>query len=281
MLFVPFCPEYAQHMDRANDHEGRKGLTDTAPTPPAKKRKTPRYPRTTPPNEPLTTMTHELRTPLNALLGFAQLLLDPARGEPLTARQQHYAEQILATGHTMSDIIEATLDMALLHLDRVQLHYRRVAPKTLVRETTDQMAALAMAKQQHLVLTIAPHLPTITVDRQQVQRILLNLVGNAIKYAPSGSTIEVGAQPGADGTTDFFVRDQGPGIAKKYHALIFEPFSQLADAGTHHQLGVGLGLALAAEVTRLHQGTIWVESAARKGSTFWVRLPNSPPKQNG
>ena len=255
---------------------GRNGVANTAQPNPK-----PHKPTKSPKSDMVTMMTHELRTPLHAMLGFAQLLLDPLSGGELSADQQHQIELILRSGRHLADLIDALMDIALAHSGQMAVHPSRVAPAEMIEEVCAELGSLAYAKAQQVHITIPSPLPSMALDPHLLREILTNLLGNAIKFAPSASTIEVGAQHGPAGTVEFFVRDQGPGILKKQQRAIFKPFTQVTTDATVRRQGNGLGLALTRQFVRLQHGTIWVESAAHKGSTFWVRLPIGTPEENG
>ncbi len=220
-------------------------------------------------------MAHEIRTPLNVILGFAQLLLEPPASANLTKAQRQQIDRIAEAGHHLENVIASMLEISSLETGQVVLHYSQVTIGELLRAVCDQLEALAHARNLRLHAEAAPDLPPVQMDRQRMQQVLFNLIGNAIKFAPMGSVIEVGAQPGPAQTLELFVRDAGPGIPKRYHQAIFKPFMQATRDEELRQQGKGLGLAITRQLVALHGGTIWVESAPRHGSTFWVRLPIS------
>lgn len=219
---------------------------------------------------PLAQLAHEVKNPLSVILHRVQMLaMTP---EELTPTQRRYVAQIALAAEEIRIIVENMQDLTLSETGQVSLHRSPIAPVELVERTVAQLAPLAEEKQQHVRAVITTDMPPLFVDGARVQQILTNLLANAIKFTQLGGTIEVGAQPGPAGAVDFFVRDNGPGIAKKYQAAIFRPFVRIRTTSAQ---GTGVGLALARQLTELHQGTIWVESRWRKGSTFWARLPNT------
>jgi signal transduction histidine kinase len=223
-------------------------------------------------------MAHEQRTQLHIILGFTQLLLDPEKSGNLTTEQARYVERISTAAHTLEAMIATLLEMTAIDAGQIHLQWASVAPVDLIRDVCEQMEALATEKHMKFEMAVAPEVPAVAVDRPRIQQVLFNLMGNAIKFAPAGSAITIGAQPGEGQSVDFFVRDHGPGIPKRYQAAIFKPFVQVAPDPTHKQQGSGLGLAIARQLVQLHGGRIWVQSDARRGgSTFWVQLPRGVP----
>jgi signal transduction histidine kinase len=263
-------PAYYQQADISEARAASSAAKNKGAAKRATPKRTPRWQL-----DALDHMAHELRTPLNVILGFAQLLLDPTTSGNLTAEQCHQIDRITEAGHYLEGVIASMLEVSSLDAGQVHLHYSEVAPGELLRAVCDQLEALAQAKDLRLHLALAPDPPPLRLDRQRMQQVLFNLIGNAIKFAPPGSVVEVGAQPGPERTMDFFVRDAGPGIPKRYHKAIFKPFMQATPDVTLRKQGQGLGLAITRQLVTLHGGTIWVESAPRRGSTFWVRLPVS------
>jgi signal transduction histidine kinase len=220
-------------------------------------------------------MTHELRVPLTAMMGFAQLLLDPKSSQPLDPQQRHYVDHILDAGEHLLSVINAMLDVAAMQSGYLQIQRTLVAPHTLLTEVRDQLASLAQEKQQRVTIRTSDALPPVNVDHLRMRQVLLNLLGNAIKFATPSSEIVLGAQPGEDGATDFYVQNHGSVIPRAYQRMIFEPFAQApsSQGASDAPSSAGLGLAIAQQLMRLHGGTIWVRSSQRHGTIFWVHLP--------
>lgn len=264
-------------MSTSNSAAGQRtdaadGGTSTSKAAPGTRKATKRTPRWQ--IDALHHMAHELRTPLNIILGFAQLLRTPGADNPLSEEQLHHVDRISTAAHTLEDIIATMLEMSSIEAGQLRLRTVSVAPLDLLRAACDQMEGLANEKRITFSIAVAPDTPAVAVDRARIQQVLFNLMGNAIKFAPTGSTITLGAKSGEGDGVDFFVQDQGPGIAKRHHAAIFKPFMQVTTDPKQKQHGSGLGLAIARQLVQLHGGRIWVESDARRGgSTFWVRLP--------
>ncbi|MBA3825936.1 MAG: HAMP domain-containing histidine kinase [Ktedonobacterales bacterium] len=218
-------------------------------------------------------MAHELRIPLTAMLGFAQMLINPESSKPLDPQQRGYVTQILAAGDHLLQVINELLEIATARAGHLPIERAPIAPRALLAEARDQLAPLASAKSQRMTLRAPDTLPTVKVDHVRMRQVLLNLLGNAIQFAPVGSEITLGAQPASDGAVDFFVHNRGTVIPRADQRLIFQPFARGPQPPSDAPHGAGLGLAIAQELVQSHGGTIWVRSSQRHGTTFWVRLP--------
>jgi len=227
---------------------------------------------------PLARLAHEIRSPLHVIVNAAHILQGHAVTQtPLVAANDtRWVDLILRNSEHLNRLIDQVLDAANLATEHLTLAPHIIDVGVSITAAIAQIAPLAEERQQPLVTTIAPDLPLIAADPDRLTQIVINLLTNAIKFTPSGGTITVGVQRGPDATVEIFVRDSGPGIAKKHHKAIFEPFVQMPSHDTQPHDGIGLGLSVVRELVQLHHGTVWVESVWRKGSTFWVRLPISP-----
>ncbi|HKD76142.1 MAG TPA: ATP-binding protein [Ktedonobacterales bacterium] len=173
----------------------------------------------------------------------------------------------------MMRLIDSMLELPLIISGQLALRTIPIVPANAIADAVAPLEPLAAVRQQQLIVIPTEAVTEVYADPVRLGQILNNLILNAVKFTQKGGTIEVGARSGPDCTVEFFVRDNGPGIAKKYHEAIFQPVFQVANKKSHRQHGIGLGLALARQLARLHGGDIWVDSVWRKGSTFWVRLP--------
>jgi PAS domain S-box-containing protein len=220
----------------------------------------------------LATMSHELRTPLNAMIGYVDLLL-MGIPDPIPVASQGQVERIrLATRHLLS-IIEEILTFSRIEAGRETPEVEEVDLASLANEVSAIIEPLAREKGLlfHLPVEVDP--PTLRTDPRKLRQILVNLLGNAVKFTRSGS---VGfAVERGDGAVLLRVRDTGIGIAPELHEVVFEPFRQVDDAKTRTVAGTGLGLTVSRELARLLGGDVTVASAPGEGSVFTVRLPEA------
>ena len=219
----------------------------------------------------LSILSHELRTPINAIMGFGSILEDGVAG-PLSPDQRRYTSRILGGAEALLALINDLLDMSRLQAGKFALEPRAVDPAAVAREAVANLAALAERKAQALELAIDGPLGTIQADPQRVTQVIVNLVGNAIKFTPDGGRIALRAAV-APGAVRFEVRDSGPGIARTDVGRLFKPFSQLDSSNTRTANGTGLGLSICKALVEAHGGAIGVESEPGRGSTFWFTLP--------
>ncbi len=219
----------------------------------------------------LANMSHELRTPLTAVIGFANLLAD----EPaLSPRGKRYVDRIATGGRTLLATINDILDFSRLEQGRITLEPRIVAITGVVSEVLEMLAPDAAAKS--LVLRsvgddMAP--PELFIDPERVRQVLLNLIGNAVKFTEVG---EVRLETDYDiqtGRLRMSVTDTGPGVAEADQALIFARFSQIDEALNREHGGTGLGLAISRGLVELMGGDIGVESTLGQGARIWFEIP--------
>jgi PAS domain S-box-containing protein len=224
----------------------------------------------------LATMSHEVRTPLNGIIGFTSLLLDTG----LAPEQREYVQTIRASGEALIQLTSDILDFARIESGKFKLDAVACDPRECIEDALDLLAARAAEKNIELLHRVADDVPaTIVADGGRLRQVLVNLVGNAVKFTDAGE-IEVGvrvvnATPAGDGTgvaalcqLEFSVRDTGIGIAAGHHEKLFKPFSQVDDSTTRRYSGTGLGLAISRNLVRLMGGDITFTSEAGRGSTF-------------
>jgi signal transduction histidine kinase/DNA-binding response OmpR family regulator len=217
----------------------------------------------------LSTMSHELRTPLNAVLGFSDLLTEERYG-PLNDRQRRYINHIHTGGAHLLRLINDILDLSKIEAGRLQLAIEDVSVSRCFAEALDSLRPLADKKSQTLVQHPTPNLG-VRADATRFKQILMNLVGNAIKFTPENGKIELAAkQIGAFVRVE--VRDSGPGIPPAEQKRIFEAFYRLSHSNKAPE-GTGLGLAITQRLVELHGGQLSIESKEGSGSSFFFTLP--------
>jgi len=218
----------------------------------------------------LANMSHELRTPLNAILGYTELILDGIYGPP-AAKMREVLERVESNGRHLLGLINEVLDLSKIEAGELELSVTEFAVPEVVQSVVTATESLAAEKHLALNVSLPPDLPRATGDERRILQVLLNLVGNAIKFTDAGSVeIEVAARNGA---LDFMVADTGPGIAPADQEKVFQEFQQVDITTTKEKGGTGLGLAIAKRIIDLHGGRIWVESDLGQGSTFGFSLP--------
>ncbi len=226
----------------------------------------------------LANMSHELRTPLNAILGYTELILDSIYGEP-SEKMRTVLERLQSNGRHLLGLINDVLDLSKIEAGQLTLSLDDYSLGDVVHGVVSAVEPLAAEKRLAFTAEVAPDLPTGRGDGRRLSQVLLNLVGNAIKFTDKG---EVAIR--ASVTNRAFtvaVCDTGPGIAAADQAKIFEEFQQADSSITRKKGGTGLGLSIAKRIIEMHGGRIWVESEPGKGSTFCFTLPVRVEAQAG
>ncbi len=218
----------------------------------------------------LANMSHELRTPLNAILGYTELILDNIYGE-VPEKVREVLLRLEKGGRHLLGLINDVLDLSKIEAGQLTLALTDYSMKEVVHTVLTSLESLAAEKGLALRAEVAPELPLGRGDERRITQVVLNLVGNAIKFTESGDVQVRVAAP--NGTFVVAVTDTGPGIAPEDQGKIFEEFHQVDSSSTRKKGGTGLGLAIAKRIVHLHGGHIRVESSPGKGSTFRLTLP--------
>jgi signal transduction histidine kinase/putative methionine-R-sulfoxide reductase with GAF domain len=215
-------------------------------------------------------MSHELRTPLAAILGYAELMQEGFY-EPLGQKSLDALTRIRSNGKHLLGLINTVLDIAKIESGQFTLNMAEYDIESVVETVRSATESLAQSKRLELKTEVAKSLPTGLGDEQRLTQVLLNLVGNAIKFTDTGE-VRIAANA-VNGRFNVTVTDTGPGIPAEHQARIFEQFHQVDSSNTKAKGGTGLGLAIAKQIVEMHGGRIWVESTVGKGSTFQMELP--------
>jgi GAF domain-containing protein/anti-sigma regulatory factor (Ser/Thr protein kinase) len=215
-------------------------------------------------------MSHELRTPLAAMLGYAELM-EEGIYEPLGEQSLAALARIRANGKHLLGLINTVLDIAKIESGQFTLNMAEYPIEGIVETVRAATESLAQNKKLALTTEVAKSLPLGLGDEQRLTQVLLNLVGNAIKFTDRGE-VRVTADA-VDGRFVVSVVDTGPGIPEHERTRIFEQFHQVDDSNTKAKGGTGLGLAIAKQIVEMHGGRIWVDSKVGEGSTFQMELP--------
>jgi signal transduction histidine kinase len=226
----------------------------------------------------LANMSHELRTPLNAILGYIELTLDEIYGE-VPAAIRDSLERARASGRHLLRLINDVLDLSKIEAGQLTLSLTDYRVDDVVSTVCASVESLASGKGLALRTMVAPNLPPGRGDEGRITQVLLNLVGNAIKFTEAGE-VRIDAHA-ADGQFVVAVSDTGPGISEADQSRIFGEFQQADGARTRPTSGTGLGLAIAKRIVELHGGRIWVESSPGTGSRFSFSIPVVVERQAG
>ncbi|MDB4942828.1 MAG: multi-sensor hybrid histidine kinase [Labilithrix sp.] len=224
-------------------------------------------------------MSHELRTPLNAILGFTQLLTMEPAAEPTTARQKDFLDRILRNGKNLLSLVDGVLDVA-----RIEAGMRTIYPEHFdlvasLQEAFGSLEALAHHKKLSYRMKVVGTFPPVFTDRGRLHQIVINLLSNALKFTREGGVSLVVTRE--DGRAVIDVEDTGIGIEPENVVAIFDRFRQVDGSTTRNAGGIGLGLTIAKDLSRLLGAELEVQSALGQGSRFRLTLPLDGPAELG
>jgi signal transduction histidine kinase len=220
---------------------------------------------------------HDLRTPLTSVMFGMEMLKEAG---DLNEAQREIMSIVLSGGETLLGMISDVLGVEKMESGSMQLDYVEFCAAELVASAINQVASLAHGKQLMLVQQIAADLPPLQGDENKLRRTLVNLLGNAIKFAPSGGAVTVEARRSKEGQSiDFSVSDTGEGIPPEAFGRIFEKFGQVESRQGGHIMSTGLGLTFCKLAVEAHGGHIGVESVLGQGSTFCFSIPLLSPTE--
>jgi signal transduction histidine kinase/DNA-binding response OmpR family regulator len=219
--------------------------------------------------------SHELRTPLTVLLGYAALL-----DEQANETTKRYTQSVIQSANRLNELVTDMLNLRYLEAGEMELELRPLQVSAVAEAVVHELGLLAEEKAQHITIDVPEGTPVIWADARKMHLILSNLVSNAIKFTPQGGEIEIAAATDDDELT-MSVRDTGIGIPQEELDRLFDRFYQVGESLRREYQGLGLGLSIAKELVKLHQGKVWLESEVGKGSAAFFTISRHltpPPK---
>jgi GAF domain-containing protein len=224
----------------------------------------------------LANMSHELRTPLNAILGYTELMADGIYGE-LPDKTMGVLKRLESNGRHLLGLINDVLDLSKIEAGQLVLELSDYSLEDIAQTVRSTLEPLAADKKLAFKVEVAPKLPAGHGDGRRLAQVMINLVGNAIKFTDTGEVVIKATA--TDGSFHLSVCDTGPGISAADQAKLFQEFQQADNAVTRKKGGTGLGLAISKRIVEMHGGKIWVESKLGQGSTFAFTLPVTVARQ--
>ena len=221
----------------------------------------------------LSVATHELRTPLSIILGYNSMLSD-ALADRLDEPERETLRESVAACKRLIRLVNSMLDITQIESGKMRMNFEPADLRRVVSGVAALFQQEARVKNIHISLELPQRLPRLVMDAERIEQVLVNLLGNALKFTPEGGavTINVGTQ---DGSVQVAVSDTGIGIAPEDRAIIFDEFAQVRrQTANRHREGSGLGLAIARRIVEAHHGTLEVESEVGQGSTFRFTIPS-------
>jgi putative tryptophan/tyrosine transport system substrate-binding protein len=224
-------------------------------------------------------VSHELRTPLTAIKGAVDLVLREVAG-PLTEKQTHYLTRVRSNTQHLAGLINDLLDLSKIESGRIEIKSSCVSLSGLLHEVVEALRPVAAEKVIALEVTIRERSLLVWADRDKINQVLMNLIGNAIKFTPVHGRVTVSASRYGEESVQVSVSDTGPGVPPDEKEKIFAKFYRIAEVNGENSKGTGLGLAISKALVELHGGKIWVESEPSRGSNFCFTLPLSEPQNS-
>lgn len=224
----------------------------------------------------LANMSHELRTPMTVVLGMVEALQGGVYGE-LSEKQRDGLRLIEQSGTQLLQLINDTLDLAKIEAGRIELELASIDVTQLCESSLHMISQHAGQRRIELELDVPEDLPNIDADEKRLRQVLINLLGNAVKFSPEGGRVTLSARRAEPASIHISVVDTGIGIDESLHESIFQPFVQADTSLSRTYEGTGLGLALVAQFVALHSGQVRVASRVGRGSEFTVELPVTQP----
>ena len=226
----------------------------------------------------LATISHEVRTPLNAVINYTGFLRDLRPPPPDDTDHAHFVDRIMVSADHLLELFTDMLDLSRIEMGQLTLQRTPTDLQPLLEEAVATTMPSIATRPIELRTAIPTPLPSMTVDARRLHQVLLNLLANAAKFTEQGTiTLQATAD---DASITIAVHDMGIGIAPTDQIRIFDAFQQMQDGMTRRYGGTGLGLAICRHLVEAHDGTLTVQSALGKGSTFTITLPREKEKGN-
>jgi signal transduction histidine kinase len=221
-------------------------------------------------------VSHELRTPLTSIKGSVDNMLDGLTG-PLNEKQVRYLARIKSNSDRLSRLINDLLDLSRIESGRIEVRPTTLFLSALAEEVAEQLRPLAAEKLIQIQLPSSDHQVTVWADRDKVTQVLINLIGNAVKFTPQAGKVTIALEKNGNDYVQISIGDTGPGISPEERNKIFSKFYQIAAVDKQKPTGSGLGLAISKALVEMQGGKIWVESEIGEGTTFYFTLPAQQP----
>lgn len=221
-------------------------------------------------------VSHELRTPLTAIKGSVDNMMDGLTGQ-LNEKQIRYLTRIKSNTDRLARLINDLLDLSRIEAGKIDLEPTALPLVALTKEVAESLRPVAVEKLISLEVTASDTSVAAWADRDKITQVLMNLIGNAVKFTPPHGKVRVSVERNGAEWVQISVSDAGPGISSKEADKIFDRFYQIVPMGKQKTKGTGLGLAISKALVEMHGGAIWVESEVDRGSTFSFTLPAQQP----
>lgn len=220
-------------------------------------------------------VSHELKTPLTSIRGFVKLM-NAERVGPVTEKQRHYLDIVEDQAESLTELVNDLLDLSKIESGVVDVRLRPVCLRELLDNVVLHMQGLAVDKGISIVTQLPDDLPPVDGDRERLNQVFFNLIGNSLKFTDTGGTITIAADA-VDGNCLLRISDTGIGIPATDLARIFDKFYQVESSLTRQRGGTGLGLAISKQLINAHGGEIWARSKIGEGTTFYIQLRFAAP----
>ncbi len=221
----------------------------------------------------IATMNHELRTPLNAILGFSEILANTKGKKPPQEQVEEYASYINESASHLLAIVNGILEISKIQSGKLLLCIETISPKDIIKTCMTMLSTVAQDGKVCIECSIDEDLPMIRADPLKLRQIILNILGNAIKFTPEDGNISVSCSSHGDQHIKIIIRDSGVGIPADLIPIALEPFRQIETGLNRKFDGTGLGLPIAKALCEAHGGSLEIESVADKGTEVTITLP--------